>query len=358
MKYMKLKIGLIVMVCIVIMMGCSKTEENKIEKKITKNKVTASTIMTKVVDKYKEEGLTDIRLTTTSAIGVDKNKKINIVAVFHNYFVNKDMKKCITNLNMKINVDKTTNHINMFMNENGNIAYAINNKTFYSADEMYTMLGIRYVAPEMEKLDIKSTDNAQPTATVDIYNIDGTLEPTEEVNMFGESEDNDDQDEEDDEEKENEDEPQATPTPRKIYTLDHFGKLGNKLIIKGNKEVDGRDCYVLKGQIQGIEIRNVLVTYLETNIYSIPKNIGNVTYEIYVDKASYEVKGLEFNLEELLKKYTGREEISDSKLEFKIEYNTGKILKFPVTKDFSVDCYGNVLNVFESVGNGFENLKK
>lgn len=356
MKYTKLKIGLIIVSCIIILIGCSKTVENKIEKKSTKQKVTASSIMTKVVDKYKTEGLTDVRLTTTSTIAVDKNKKIDIIAVFHNYFVNNDMKKCITNLNMKINVDKATNHLNMFMNENGNIAYALNNKTFYSADEMYTMLGIKYVAPELKKIEKKETDETKATATADIYNIDGTLEPTDDTDMFGELEDDEDQVEDDEEVYE--DEIQPTPTPRKIYTLDHFGKLGSKLIVKGNKEIEGCNCYVLKGQVQGIEIRNMLVTLLETNIYSIPKEIGNITYEIYVDKESYEVKGVVINLEELLKKFTDRDEIKDYKIEFKVEYNTGKILKFPITKEFSVDCYTDVLTAIESISKGFEDLKK
>lgn len=349
MKYTKVRIGIIFIISVFIVIGCSKSSDNKIKKVITKNKITASSIMTKVVDRYKSEGLTDIKMTTKGTLGVDKT--LNYAMIFHNYFVNKDMKKCITNLNLKINVDKTTNHINMFMNEKGNIAYALNNKTFYSADEMYSMLGIKYVAPKMEKTITKPTDEVE--ATKDIYNIDGTLEPTDEIELF-EDEENDEE-EVDVETEENL--PDATPTPRKIYTLDHLGKLGSRLVIKGNKEIDGKDCYVLKGKIQGVEIRNILVTYLETSLYSIPKDFGDILYEMYIDKESYDIKGVTFNLDDLMSKSLDKEDLKDNDIEIQLDINTGQELKFPVTKEFTVDCYGNVLAAFESISKGFKCLK-
>lgn len=350
MKNTRLCISIIgIIISIGIIVGCSKTTDNKIQKTITRNKVTASSIMTKVVDKYKSEGLSDVKLTAKSSIGVDKNNKIDIAVIFHNYFVNNDVKKCITNLNMKMVVDKTSNHLNMFMNENGNIAYALNNKTFYSADEMYSMFGIKYVAPKMKDIKAKPTDEVE--ATEDIYKIDGTLAPTDKADD-SEEESNDDTELLDDE-----DEVDATATPRKIYTLDHLNQLGNKLIIKGNKEIDGKECYILKGQIQSIEIRNVLVTYLETSLYSIPKKFGNLDYEIYVDKESYEIRGLTLNLDDIISTLSNKENVSGNNIEFKVEYNTGTKLVFPTTKEFSVDCYGSVLTAFESISNSFKKFK-
>ena len=142
------------------------------------------------------------------------------------------------------------------------------------------------------------------------------------------------------------------------FELDNLSKLAENLIIKGNKEVNGKECYVLKGLFQSVEIRNVLLTYLESMLYQIPEEFGDVEYEIYVDKETYEIYGITFDCTDLIKTLSGVEDIMENKLEFEVTYNTGSAVKFPKAKESSIDSYSKVLGAMEDISTGAKKLNK
>ena len=283
------------------LVACSKkVDKSKAVK--PKKVITSGDIIDKAIEKYESMNVTDYKIECNGTLSTSEEKSMNIDLLIKNYYVDKEAQKCITNIDFKLNVDKKENIIDLYVNEFGNVVYSLNKSDYYSADEMYSMLGINYSAP---KLDVTMT------------NI----------------------------------------TPRKMYSILDLKDISNKLILGENSEIDGVEYYVLKGTIKSVEISNFLVKNITEGLYNIPKEFGDIDYEIYVNKDTYEINNVMLDCKQLVSVLSGGEERDDNKINLNIVYNSGEKLIFPKGKSFELEKYSDILNVISELTNGFKNMK-
>ena len=283
------------------LVACSKkVDKSKAVK--PKKVITSGDIIDKAIEKYESMNVTDYKIECNGTLSTSEEKSMNIDLLIKNYYVDKEAQKCITNIDFKLNVDKKENIIDLYVNEFGNVVYSLNKSDYYSADEMYSMLGINYSAP---KLDVTMT------------NI----------------------------------------TPRKMYSILDLKDISNKLILGENSEIDGVEYYVLKGTIKSVEISNFLVKNITEGLYNIPKEFGDIDYEIYVNKDTYEINNVMLDCKQLVSVLSGGEERDDNKINLNIVCNSGEKLIFPKGKSFELEKYSDILNVISELTNGFKNMK-
>ena len=283
------------------LVACSKkVDKSKAVK--PKKVITSGDIIDKAIEKYESMNVTDYKIECNGTLSTSEEKSMNIDLLIKNYYVDKEAQKCITNINFKLNVDKKENIIDLYVNEFGNVVYSLNKSDYYSADEMYSMLGINYSAP---KLDVIMT------------NI----------------------------------------TPRKMYSILDLKDISNKLILGENSEIDGVEYYVLKGTIKSVEISNFLVKNITEGLYNIHKEFGDIDYEIYVNKDTYEINNVMLDCKQLVSVLSGGEERDDNKINLNIVCNSGEKLSFPKGKAFELEKYSDILNVISELTSGFKNMK-
>ena len=328
----KILFGIMIMMFTIITIGCDKKSVQKNNDKTSKKNITASDIIDKVVDNYSSKEINDFKIESNATFTSDKDKSMDVGIVIHNSFVDKDTKKCITNFNLKLNVDKKKNIIDLFINEQGNVVYSLNKSDYYSADEIYGMLGINYTAPKMKTPKDDTDETATPSSN------ENTAEPS--LTSTDSLEDT-----------------SATVTPRKVYTIDNLKSISKKLVLEGTKEIDGVECYILKGNIKSVEISNFFVKNITEGLYDIPKEFGDIIYEIYVNKDSYDINNVALDCKNLVSTLSGGEEIESNVANLKITYNTGEKLKFPNGKAFELEKYSDILNLLGEFTIGLRNMK-
>lgn len=328
----KILFGIMIVVFTIITIGCNKKDVKKNNEKTLKKKITASDIIDKVVDNYSSKEIKDVKIESNATLTSDKDKSMNVGIVVHNSFVDNDTKKCITNLNLKINVDKKENIIDLFINEQGNVVYSLNKSDYYSADEIYGMLGINYSAPKFENSDKSAKNTEKPSITGSIE--EPSESPTSNVEDISQ-----------------------TVSPRKVYTIEDLKGISKKLVLEGTNEINGVECYVLKGKINSVEISNFFVKNLTEGLYEIPKEFGDIIYEIYVTKANYDINSVALDCKKLVSTLSGGEEIESNVVSLNITYNTGKKLTFPKGKAFELERYRDILNLIGEITIGLRNMK-
>lgn len=328
----KILFGIMIVVFTIITIGCNKKDVKKNNEKTLKKKITASDIIDKVVDNYSSKEIKDVKIESNATLTSDKDKSMNVGIVVHNSFVDNDTKKCITNLNLKINVDKKENIIDLFINEQGNVVYSLNKSDYYSADEIYGMLGINYSAPKFENSDKSAKNTEKPSITGSIE--EPSESPTSNVEDISQ-----------------------TVSPRKVYTIEDLKGISKKLVLEGTNEINGVECYVLKGKINSVEISNFFVKNLTEGLYEIPKKFGDIIYEIYVTKANYDINSVALDCKKLVSTLSGGEEIESNVVSLNITYNTGKKLTFPKGKAFELERYRDILNLIGEITIGLRNMK-
>lgn len=328
----KILFGIMIVVFTIITIGCNKKDVKKNNEKTLKKKITASDIIDKVVDNYSSKEIKDVKIESNATLTSDKDKSMNVGIVVHNSFVDNDTKKCITNLNLKINVDKKENIIDLFINEQGNVVYSLNKSDYYSADEIYGMLGINYSAPKLENSDKSAKNTEKPSITGSIE--EPSESPTSNVEDISQ-----------------------TVSPRKVYTIEDLKGISKKLVLEGTNEINGVECYVLKGKINSVEISNFFVKNLTEGLYEIPKKFGDIIYEIYVTKANYDINSVALDCKKLVSTLSGGEEIESNVVSLNITYNTGKKLTFPKGKAFELERYRDILNLIGEITIGLRNMK-
>lgn len=321
-----------IVVFTIITIGCNKKDVKKNNEKTLKKKITASDIIDKVVDNYSSKEIKDVKIESNATLTSDKDKSMDVGIVVHNSFVDNDTKKCITNLNLKINVDKKENIIDLFINEQGNVVYSLNKSDYYSADEIYGMLGINYSAPKFENSDKSAKNTEKPSITGSIE--EPSESPTSNVEDISQ-----------------------TVSPRKVYTIEDLKGISKKLVLEGTNEINGVECYVLKGKINSVEISNFFVKNLTEGLYEIPKEFGDIIYEIYVTKANYDINSVALDCKKLVSTLSGGEEIESNVVSLNITYNTGKKLTFPKGKAFELERYRDILNLIGEITIGLRNMK-
>lgn len=283
------------------LVACSKKVDKSKDVK-PKKVITSGDIINKAIEKYESINVTDFKVEGRGTLSTSEEKSMNIDFLIKNYYVDEEAKKCITNFNFKINVDKKENIIDLYVNEFGNIVYSLNKSDYYSADELYSMLGINYSAPKLDS---------------DMTNL----------------------------------------TPRKMYSIFDLKTMSNKLVLGENSEIDGVEYYVLKGTIKSVEISNFLVKNITEGLYNIPKEFGNIDYEIYVNKDTYEINNVMLDCKQLVSVLSGGEERNDNKINLNIVCNNGEKLSFPKGKAFELEKYSDILNVISELTIGFKNMK-
>ncbi len=328
----KILFGIMIVVFTIITIGCNKKDVKKNNEKTLKKKITASDIIDKVVDNYSSKEIKDVKIESNATLTSDKDKSMDVGIVVHNSFVDNDTKKCITNLNLKINVDKKENIIDLFINEQGNVVYSLNKSDYYSADEIYGMLGINYSAPKFENSDKSAKNTEKPSITGSIE--EPSESPTSNVEDISQ-----------------------TVSPRKVYTIEDLKGISKKLVLEGTNEINGVECYVLKGKINSVEISNFFVKNLTEGLYEIPKEFGDIIYEIYVTKANYDINSVALDCKKLVSTLSGGEEIESNVVSLNITYNTGKKLTFPKGKAFELERYRDILNLIGEITIGLRNMK-
>lgn len=328
----KILFGIMIVVFTIITIGCNKKDVKKNNEKTLKKKITASDIIDKVVDNYSSKKIKDVKIESNATLTSDKDKSMNVGIVVHNSFVDNDTKKCITNLNLKINVDKKENVIDLFINEQGNVVYSLNKSDYYSADEIYGMLGINYSAPKLENSDKSAKNTEEPSIT-------GSIEKPSESSTS------------------NVEDISQTVSPRKVYTIEDLKGISKKLVLEGTNEINGVECYVLKGKINSVEISNFFVKNFTEGLYEIPKEFGDIIYEIYVTKANYDINSVALDCKNLVSTLSGGEEIESNVVSLNITYNTGKNLTFPKGKAFELERYSDILNLIGEITIGLRNMK-
>lgn len=337
MKRKNIILGVMIILLFSVLVGaCNKTKDSDKEKK-TKKTITASDVIDKVVKKYESMNVSDIKVETEATLKSAEDKSMNAAVVIHNSFVDNDINKCITKFNLKLNVDKKENLIDLYINEQGNIVYSLNKSDYYSADEIYSMLGINYSAPKLEteeddnsSKDEENNSTEEPTASAEVSETDNNTSSTA---------------------------VSTTPTPRKVYTMSDLKNLSKNVSLKGNKEINGQDCYILKGKLQGVVISNFLTKNLTEGLYEIPKEFGNIDYEIYVNKSTYEISNIMLDCNELVSTLSGREKREDNIVNVNITYNTGEKIEFPKGKEFELEKYSDILNLVGQITIGLRDMK-
>ena len=92
-------------------------------------------------------------------------------------------------------------------------------------------------------------------------------------------------------------------------------------------------------------------------MYNIPKEFGDIDYEIYVNKDTYEINNVMLDCKQLVSVLSGGEERDDNKINLNIVCNSGEKLSFPKGKAFELEKYSDILNVISELTSGFKNMK-
>jgi hypothetical protein len=225
--------------------------------------------------------------------------------------------------------------------KDGSVAYGFSNikNTLFDASDVSAMIGIKASLPACANVIADEFASGEPTATVD---VSGSPTPSDGVTV------------------QVPDMITATPTvaPTKAYTVSDLARWGEKLKLKGNKEVNGVDVYVLKGAMSNNEIINDINRVIETNIYNFPMQIGNLYYDLYVNRETYEIVGMDIDISEIVKTLSGSTEDVENIVNVVVMPNTISALEEIPVKKAGLNNFSNVWTVIQYYTNLINALKK
>ena len=139
---------------------------------------------------------------------------------------------------------------------------------------------------------------------------------------------------------------------------DNLLKISEKLVLKGYKDIDGKEVYVLKGMLSNNAIINRINEMIESNIYNLPAQYGQLTYEVYVNRETYEIIGMDIDLSNVIKTLAQLEnEVSNI---IKVRFELNKITKLPTVevRKAGLDNFSQIWTFMQYYTNVMNGLKK
>ena len=248
----KLKYIFYLLVISSIMVGCSKGNKDVKANDEVKGPKNAAEVLQKTVEYYKENPLKSITLDAKGTLMAKKDSLNNVeVDIEFNHLFNEDIVELNnSNFSIKTVYKKKPFEIDLHFFKDGSIAYSFNNSKYYDASDITQIVGIKEVIPQCTNIEEDASNTDMPN----------TEEPSQSQEPMPTSE--------------------VTASPNTSVgselRISDIQKMSKRLKLKGNKEFNNREAYILKGVYSNNEIINDINGLLESNLYNLPGEYGNM----------------------------------------------------------------------------------
>lgn len=313
--------------------GCNKTNNDVEASAAADGPKTAKEVLEKSVEYYKGQTIKSLSAVATGDIKLkeDSDNSLNIKVDCGHVFKDNTLEIQQAKVLLTTTYNNKSYSVTLHGFDNGAIGYALNNGKVYDASDVSGMLGIKKAIPACE--NIVSDD-------------------VEETDMYGEEE------QEETSQPEIIDSTAITTLPTDVFEIDDMLDMADRLALKGYKDVDGKNVYVLKGMLSNNGIINRVNEMIESNIYNLPTQYGDLTYEIYVDRETYEIIGMDIDLSNVIKTLSQEEKEVPNIINVRFELN--KLTQLPAVevRKAGLDNFSQIWTFMGYYSNVMNGLKK
>ena len=332
---------LLVLMLAVSLCGCNKMN-NDVEASATANgPKTAKEVLEKSVEYYKGQTIKSLSATATGDIKLkeDSTKELGIKVDCGHIFKDNSLELEQAKVLVTTTYNNKSYSVTLHGFENGAIGYSLNNGKVYDASDVSGMLGIKKTIPACENIvsdEIEQTDMSDGEEQEDglVEQQEDELLATEDIGG------------------------EIATSSTEAFEIDDILNMADKLALKGIKDVDGVEVYVLKGMLSNNGIINRVNEMIESNIYNLPTEYGDLTYEIYVNRETYEIIGMDIDLSNVIKTLAGEEkEVSNI---IKVRFELNKLTQLPnvEVRKAGLDNFSQIWTFMQYYSNVMNGLKK
>ena len=305
----KYKYILCIMLTAFILVGCSKTKSDvKASDEVNEPK-SAKEVLEKTVDFYKKQQLKSLVMNAKSTIVSNNNSqnKVEVATNFVHIFEGDTIDIRNSKLDFKTLYKKKLFGIELHFFKDGSVGYAFSNAkdVIYDASDVSQMIGVRQYIPactnvieEDEEITEQDEESIEEPSEEPIQEVEETVEPT------------------------------ATATPSKTYKLEDLLKLSERLKLKGGHANN--------------EIVNGINAMIDGNLYNLPNKYGNIYYNLYVDKETFEIISMDIDISEVVQTLCKSSEKVDNIIKVNFSINTVNELKEVNVKKAGLTNFSNV----------------
>ena len=328
----KLKYIFYLLVISSIMVGCSKGNKDVKANDEVKGPKNAAEVLQKTVEYYKENPLKSITLDAKGTLMAKKDSLNNVeVDIEFNHLFNEDIVELNnSNFSIKTVYKKKPFEIDLHFFKDGSIAYSFNNSKYYDASDISQIVGIKEVIPQCTNIEEDASNTDMPN----------TEEPSQSQEPMPTSE--------------------VTASPNTSVgselRISDIQKMSKRLKLKGNKEFNNREAYILKGVYSNNEIINDINGLLESNLYNLPGEYGNIYYSVYIDRETFEILGMDLDVSDVVKTISKSNENVDNIITVTVKANEVSKLEDVSVNKAGLNNFSNVWTVIQYYTNVFSGL--
>ena len=318
----KLKHIFYLLVICIIMVGCNKVNTKVKADDEVKGPRNAEEVLQKTVEYYKQNPMKSVTLEAKGTIAASENSsnKVEVDIQLHHVFNEDIVEMKNSDLVFKTLYNKKPFEIDLHFFEDGAMAYKFNKSNYYDASDVSTILGIKETIPPCANVEdeVSSTSDASMTE-------EPTVSPTPST--------------------------QVTVSPensvKEDIRISDVLKLAKRLKLKGNKQFNNREVYILKGAYTNNEIINDINGIIESYLYNLPGEYGNVYYNIYVDRDTFEIIGMDFDISDVVKTVCKASKRVENTITINIKANEMTKVNDVSVKKAELNNFSNVWNVIQ-----------
>lgn len=318
----KLKNIFYLLIISIIMVGCNKVNTKVKANDEVKGPRNAEEVLQKTVEYYKQNPLKSVTLEAKGTIVANENSsnKIELDVQFDHIFNEEIVEMKNSDLEFKTVYNKKPFEIDLHFFEDGAMAYKFNNSNYYDASDVSTILGIKETIPPCANIEEEISSTADVSETEE-----PTVSPTPSA--------------------------QVTVSPetsvKEEVRISDILKLAKRLKLKGNRQFNNREVYILKGSYTNNEIINDINGIIESYLYNLPGEYGNIYYNIYVDRDTFEIVGMDFDISNVVKTVCKASKRVENTITVNIKANEVNKLEDVSVKKAELNNFSNVWNVIQ-----------